>query len=165
LANYEHAGVISSVAFSPDNVSLAVSDWNSGITIRDVLSGKTTYKLKESDSRVQTIGFLPNNRFFVAGSDDGVIRLWDLDKDNGQLSKVVVAHSKPVTTLAFAPDGFTLASGSEDHCVAIWDILYGEKLSGLIGHTASVWGVDFSQNGRLLASVADDCTIRVWAVK
>eukprot|EP00879_Flechtneria_rotunda_P014981 GHRR01015652.1.p1 GENE.GHRR01015652.1~~GHRR01015652.1.p1 ORF type:complete len:128 (-),score=34.28 GHRR01015652.1:313-696(-) len=31
-----------------------------------------------------------------------------------------------------------------------------------VGHSSTVWSVAFSQDGKHLASVSDDCTLKVW---
>jgi WD40 repeat protein len=70
-----------------------------------------------------------------------------------------------VRTLAFTPDGTVLAAAggnAQDFAIHLWDVLNGQSLGTLDGHTGIVWGVTFSPDGRLLASVSSDKTAKVW---
>jgi class 3 adenylate cyclase/GTPase SAR1 family protein len=56
-----------------------------------------------------------------------------------------------------------LAAGSAKGTIIIWDQQSGRAAHVLEGHTSDVRSVSFSSDGRLLASRADDETIRLWS--
>jgi WD40 repeat protein len=69
--------------------------------------------------------------------------------------------------VAFSPDSRYLASGSYDSTVKVWDVkaLDSAEPVTLRGHTASVYSVAFSPDGRRLASAsgyADRGEVKVW---
>jgi WD40 repeat protein len=84
--------------------------------------------------------------------------------------QILRAHHDVVYGAAFLPGGARLVSASVDHhlltwdTVKIWDIGSGRVLKTLTGHTAEVWDVAFSPDGRSLASAGKDQTIRLWDV-
>jgi small GTP-binding protein len=55
-----------------------------------------------------------------------------------------------------------IASGSYDYTVRLWDIKTGQLLITLEGHTGSVRFLSFSFDNSLLASKAEDGTVRLW---
>lgn len=57
---------------------------------------------------------------FAAGTDNGVIQRWDLQKPNVPLLKVN-AHEKTCYSIDWHPDGKHLASGGADKNVKVWD--------------------------------------------
>lgn len=57
-----------------------------------------------------------------------------------------------------------MASAGEDKSVILWDIGSGQKIRSLIGHTKTIWSVNFSQEGAVLASGSADQTVRLWDV-
>jgi WD40 repeat protein len=70
-----------------------------------------------------------------------------------------------VNTLAFTRDGTVLAAAGgndQDFAVSLWDVVNSQSLGELKGHAGIVWGVAFSPDGQMLASVSGDQTAKVW---
>jgi WD40 repeat protein len=54
--------------------------------------------------------------------------------------------------------------GLQYNCAGALRVETGKLLRALEGHSASVWTVAYSADGRLLTSVAADGTLRLWSV-
>lgn len=134
-----HADAVLSIAFSPDNQTLASASQDKTIGLWDVSTGQELWQMR-----------LRNWQAFV----------YRLPRLIGLRFK----HDNWVNSLAFHPSGQTLATGSFDHTVRLWETATGRQLGRWTGHTKSVTSVAFNAAGTLLASASVDRTIRVWAL-
>jgi WD40 repeat protein len=84
-----------------------------------------------------------------------------------------IEHKQYVYCIAFSPNGDFLAVGGGDRPfdeakgsaeLALWDVKTRKKVRSFEGHTAYVYALTFSPDGKSLASAADDYTIRIWDV-
>jgi WD40 repeat protein len=68
-----------------------------------------------------------------------------------------------VNHVAFSSDGRTLAAVTDapETAVRLWELDTGRETTWK-GHTADVHGLAFSPDGSLLATSADDGTVRLW---
>jgi WD40 repeat protein len=157
------SGSVSAVTFSPDGQHVASASKASSILILDLANG-TTRILRDVDpsEQIRHIAFSPNGKFLVGGSENGKIRIWNVN--TGNVERSFAAHTAKIQGLEFNPDGTLLASASEDSTVKLWDVSNWTLRGTLIGHRSGVYEIAFSPDGKLLLSGSDDKTARLWDV-
>mmetsp|Transcript_21997 Transcript_21997/g.36854 ORF Transcript_21997/g.36854 Transcript_21997/m.36854 type:complete len:403 (-) Transcript_21997:408-1616(-) len=69
--------------------------------------------------QINSIVFSPDSEQIACGSDDGLVRLWNIG-DITPTEAVLIGHKKPVSSVVFSPDGKLIASGSWDRTIRIW---------------------------------------------
>jgi WD40 repeat protein/transcriptional regulator with XRE-family HTH domain len=104
------------------------------------------------------LAFSPDERTLASGSEDGSVKLWDVESGALLWSGW---HTKVTLCLAFSPDGSLLASGSQDGSVRLWNPKLGTPVED-IPHPGPVFSLAWSPDGRLLASGDVAGTIRLW---
>ena len=67
-------------------------------------------------------------------------------------------------SVAFSPNGAMLATGDLASSIKLWNAANGEEIASLEGHTALVFSVRFSRDGKTLTSASKDGTARLWQV-
>ncbi len=102
------------------------------------------------------VAFSPDGALLATAANDGLIQLWDVATGK---SVATLDVGEAVLSVAFGRDG-TLASGDESGAVTLWDSAMHKKLATLRGHTDEVYAMEYSQDGRVLITVAGE--ILVW---
>jgi WD40 repeat protein len=102
----------------------------------------------------------------ISGSDDRMVRVWDLVSGN-PIGNPFGGHTASVISVATAQlDGRPVAiSGSADQTVRVWDLATGNQVgAAFVGHTNAVHVVATTQlDGRtVVLSGSADHTVRVW---
>ncbi len=91
----------------------------------------------------------------------GELRLWTIDGDTVTPALTI---SGACGDAVFSPDGRLLAAFDPSGDIQIRSLPTGEVLGVLKGHTRKGTRLGFSPDGRTLASICDDRTIRFWHI-
>jgi WD40 repeat protein len=116
LAWQAHTNTVKSLAFSPDERTLATSSWDGAIKLWDLERGALLWTGWQTSS-IQRLAFAPDGRTLASGGDDAVIRLWDAHR--GTQLQTLTGHSGPVHALAWSSDGRLLASAGFDQHIRL----------------------------------------------
>ncbi|KAL0993440.1 hypothetical protein UPYG_G00107900 [Umbra pygmaea] len=106
-------------------------------------------------------------RLAVAG-DDAKIRVWQVPK--GGLTNILTepeavlqGHTEKIYSIKFHPlASGLLASSSYDLTVRLWDLQSGSQVKVLRGHQDQIFGMAWSPDGKLLATVCKDGKVRFY---
>ena len=99
----------------------------------------------------------PDGEFVVVG--DIVYSIHDSSP-----SLVLAARGHSLGAVAYHPDGRVVAGGLEDGSIALWPTTLGNASIPVTGSTGVVTGVSVSPDERLLATVSQDGTLRLYDI-
>lgn len=173
---------LNGVRFSPDGSALASRDVWGFHKVWDVTTGRLLEE-RGIDSAPDWFGrkrlTSPDGRisgesaFSRGGRPQTDLAL--VDVATGETLCAIVAHPDQLNAFAFSPDGRFLATGGgyTDHPwpvnragdARIWDVRTGKLLHVLGWHWGAVAGVDFSPDGKTLATACYDGVVRLWRIR
>ncbi|KAL8159910.1 hypothetical protein V2J09_001447 [Rumex salicifolius] len=158
---------------------------NSGSALIVTGSKDNNVRLWDSESRrcigvgsghmgaVGAVAFSKKNRdFFVSGSSDRTIKLWNFadaldsaeELANLKVKAVTGAHEKDINAMAVSPNDKYACTGSQDRTACIWKLPELVFVVALKGHKRGIWCVEFSPVDLCVLTASGDKTIKMWAI-
>ncbi len=190
-----HADTIESIALSPSNKTLLTASMDEFSAVLDVERLEDTEEpideqakwLTQHVGRVLCTLYHPRGTYFVTGSEDKTIKVW-----NPETFNVLVnfdANDDAVYSLAYSVDENVIVSGSADNAVRTWrvtpteadeEVPVGQTISQMTGalvreyngHQGAVYSVDAAfaslrQNNQaaMIASGSADTSVIIWNIR
>ncbi|XP_060102601.1 pleiotropic regulator 1 [Heteronotia binoei] len=112
---------------------------------------------------VRCIAVEPGNQWFVTGSADRTIKIWDLA--SGKLKLSLTGHISTVRGVIVSGRSPYLFSCGEDKQVKCWDLEYNKVIRHYHGHLSAVYGLDLHPTIDVLVTCSRDSTARIWDVR
>ncbi len=138
-----------SVFYALDNDGLSVkrADLN---TVTEVIS---------SETRLNDIAISADGKWLVGVSRNGEVLLFDTD--NGYNPNVIHKHNKSLQAVGLSADNF-IAIGDIDGLIKVFRLFDNDNVNELIGHTSEIDEIEFSTDGRFIATASKDKTVKLW---
>lgn len=112
---------------------------------------------------VRCLAVEPANEWFATGSNDRIIKIWDLA--SGKLKLSLTGHISAVRGLAISPRQPYLFSCGEDKQVKCWDLEYNKVIRHYHGHLSGVYAIALHPTIDILVTGGRDSTARVWDMR
>ena len=155
------------VALSNDGTKLAaISGGYSApqVHIWDLNNEYKEYASEQFSHEILTLAFSPDNKKLAIRDRCGIVRIFNVQSGELLLSIVTQAESEFIcpTLLKFTPCSSKIVINNRS-VIDIFDSNTGKNLHSLRGHASWIESLAFSQDGSMLASVAErDNFVRVW---
>ena len=190
-----HGDTIESIALSPSNTTLLTASMDEFSAVIDVTRledaedsiDKQAKWLTQHVGRVLCTLYHPRGTYFVTGSEDKTIKVW-----NPETFNVLVnfdANDDAVYSLAYSVDENVIVSGSADNTVRTWrvtpagndeEVAVGRRsleMTGALvreynGHQEAVYSVDAARiplrrntQAAMIASGSADASVIIWNIR
>lgn len=130
-------------------------EWHAPWKLMRVISGHTGW--------VRSISVDKSNEWFVTGSADRTIKVWDLA--TGTLKLTLTGHINTIRGLAVSPRLTYLFSAGEDKQVKCWDLEYNKVIRQYHGHLSAVYSLALHPTIDVMVTGGRDMTARVWDIR
>ncbi len=147
----------SAAAFSPDELSIAVSFQSGIISTYRISSGALVWSKRASDFGPPSIAFSGNGRTIIVGSTSPNVR----NASDGALIRQLNSDKLLVLSVALSADGSYALAGSWSKAAWLWDVKSGRQLLR-VEHPEAVSAVSFANDDRTFVTGAWDRGVRFW---
>jgi WD40 repeat protein len=173
---FPHGQIVARPALTPDGKTLVAGSAEHDDQGRplpgqliawDVATGKERLRVPANSGAISALALAPDGKTVAVGGlcwDDklhshvvpGEVKVYDLDTGEERFRCDGIVGQESGNVLGFSANGRLLAVDIDDKlgvAIDVWDVTTGRKRATLSGHRGEVWGVAFSPDSKLLASV------------
>jgi hypothetical protein len=163
IADWKDASV-HDMSFSADGKRFLTAKYDGSLLLWTLPAGKLYREFKHGTNAVAAC-LTSDGKFILSGGTDGVVRLWDIEKDRQETT--YEGHGEHVEFLGLLADGKRFVSGSLTGKVIVWDLKNGKQLHKLSLENKGSYDYTNSRlalapAGRRLVAGHVDGSISVW---
>ena len=160
---------IHDVAFSPDGLQFAAVGGTPGqegiVELYSWPQGELVKRVPCHNDSIFGVSWSGTGELLATASLDGSVKI--LKPALGEVARSLTGHSRPVTSVCFLPGDELLVSAGLDQSLRVWNVETGEAIRSLNNHTRPVHDLALRPSTAhtglpVIASVADDRTVRLW---
>lgn len=108
---------------------------------------------------VASLSWIHDGSYLAIGSSDSTVQLWDVEKS--KRTRMFAGHEGRVSALAW--NKHILSSGAFDGGIHTHDVRIAKhQISSQAGHSGQICGLQWSYDGRQLASGSNDNHVNIW---
>jgi WD40 repeat protein len=168
------------VAMSADGRWAVSTSSDQHLTVWDLETGQELRNLEGHSAPISGVGLSADGRRAISASKDGTLKVWDLETGR-ELRTLGQGSLRSHCVVAMSADGRHAVS-TFDLTLKAWDVETGRELlsreaklgsllgltgpepQSLEGHSAPVYGLAVSADGRRAVTASQDATLKVWDV-
>ena len=155
-----HSFGVQSLAFSPDDSTLATASRVGEIRLWDAASGKQIRELPGHKRTTYSLDFSPDGKLLASGGSDNRVRIWDVQ--TGKEMAPASGHQTMVDGVAYSPDGQVIASAGFDGTLLEWPWRSNQAVKRYQDSSQPLSSVAYSPDGKLLATASWDAQVRLY---
>jgi WD40 repeat protein len=159
-------GATNDIEVMPDNTGFILASGGKVLSFIDPKAG-TSREIKAFPFEIKTISISPDASIMACGTWSGQVLI--VNMQDYSYSILFDDPSNRILSVKFSPDGRTLAYGTDDltnkrGLVRLYNFKTKETRQ-FTGHRAGVYDVEFSPDGKLLASAGSDKRLQMWVLE
>ena len=150
------------VHFANANKTLIMGGEDGVVRLYDIptRTWSSTLISKEEAASGVAISVSTNGKLVAAGGNSGVLRVWELMKDDSKVHRNWKLGGD-IRALAFSPDQRVLVAATKTGHLLVWDRMT-DQLTELPNEESSVEGIVFSADGQFFATASEGGVVRLW---
>lgn len=156
-----HSAYINDLEFMPSSNELISTGGDKRLVKSNLTNGSSSL-IKETPYEFKKISVSHNGKYLAGGTRDGQVIVMGI---NGSNEKVILnTPGNPIHAIQYSPNDKLLIIGDEKGIVRVWDVVQQKFTKEFTGHKGRVSDIEFSPDGKLMATASFDKTIRMYVL-
>jgi WD40 repeat protein len=161
-----HRDLLYAAVMTQDGKTLATGSYDRQIILWNAETGEQLRTLKGHNDAIYDLAFNPAGTVLASASGDQTVKLWQVS--TGIRLDTLSQPLKEQYCVTFSPDGQFVVAGGVDNRIRVWKLMSDSVpqinpiLYSRFAHEAPLVQIAFSNDGKQLASVSEDRTVKLW---